>query len=277
MNLEALPLALVIVLAEFSAGSLAAVLFSDGRALAPASFVKLSAAIVAIGAGLAVLAAFAIDTTADVEGYALRESLYTPVRVALIVFAGLTLPYAWLAFGERRQPSLVAGGVAAVAGIAALGLLAALVSAPAWSYAGVLLSLLAGAATLGLVTEAMILGHWYLVTPKLPSKPLEELTLALLIALVVQGALIALNAAVPAGDPPATEAALAGSLGTNPAFWLRVCVGWLFPTALAYMAWQSSREQAMMSATGLLYIAVGAVFAGELLARGLLFVTGSPV
>jgi hypothetical protein len=43
------------------------------------------------------------------------------------------------------------------------------------------------------------------------------------------------------------------------------------------MAWQSSRERAMMSATGLLYIAVGAVFAGEVLARGLLFATGSPV
>jgi hypothetical protein len=43
------------------------------------------------------------------------------------------------------------------------------------------------------------------------------------------------------------------------------------------MAWQSSKENAMMSATGLLYIAVGTVFVGEVLARGLLFVTGSPV
>lgn len=277
MNLEALPHALVIILAEFSVGSLAAVLFSDGRGLAPASFVKLSAAIVVVGAALAALAAFGIDATGDVEGYALRESLYTPARVALVGFAALTLPYAWLAFGERRQASLVAGAIAAVAGCVALGLLAALVSTPAWSYAGVLLSLLAGAAALGLVMESMILGHWYLVTPKLPSKPLEELTLALLIALVLQGGLLILNAAVPAGDAPDGATALSGALSTNPAFWLRVGVGWLFPAALAYMAWQSSRERAMMSATGLLYIAVGAVFAGEVLARGLLFATGSPV
>jgi hypothetical protein len=32
-----------------------------------------------------------------------------------------------------------------------------------------------------------------------------------------------------------------------------------------------------MSETGLLYIAVGAVFVGEVLARGLMFVTASPV
>jgi hypothetical protein len=43
------------------------------------------------------------------------------------------------------------------------------------------------------------------------------------------------------------------------------------------MALQSSLERAMMSATGLLYIAVGAVLAGEALGRGLLFVTGAPV
>jgi hypothetical protein len=43
------------------------------------------------------------------------------------------------------------------------------------------------------------------------------------------------------------------------------------------MAWQSSVVRAMMSAAGLLYIALGAVLAGEVLARGLLFVTAVPV
>jgi len=46
---------------------------------------------------------------------------------------------------------------------------------------------------------------------------------------------------------------------------------------LAYMAYRSSQERSMMSATGLLYIAVGAILAGEALGRGLLFVTGAPV
>ena len=38
-----------------------------------------------------------------------------------------------------------------------------------------------------------------------------------------------------------------------------------------------ANENAMMSATGLLYIAVGAVLVGEVLARGLLFLTAEPV
>jgi hypothetical protein len=56
-----------------------------------------------------------------------------------------------------------------------------------------------------------------------------------------------------------------------------VGIGIVFPLALAYMAYSSSKERSMMSATGLLYIAVGALLAGEALGRGLLFVTGAAV
>jgi hypothetical protein len=63
----------------------------------------------------------------------------------------------------------------------------------------------------------------------------------------------------------------------NAAFWLRVGVGLLFPIALAVMAWRSSIERGMMSATGLLYIATGAVLAGEALARGLQLTTAIPM
>jgi hypothetical protein len=89
--------------------------------------------------------------------------------------------------------------------------------------------------------------------------------------------LVIVNAVIPVREVPESTAVLAGSLGSNPAFWLRVGVGLLFPLALSFMAWRSSTEDSMMSATGLLYIAVGAVFVGEVLARGLLFVTGAPV
>ena len=185
--------------------------------------------------------------------------------------------YLALVYLGRRELSLRIGAATAFAGLILLGLIAYQISAPTWGYLGVLLSLLAAALALGLVNESMVLGHWYLVSPKLPAKPLQELTFLLLVAIVVQTGLVILNAAIPPRDAPDTSAALAGSLGSNPAFWLRIGVGLVFPLALSYMAWQSSKERAMMSATGLLYIAVGAVFAGELLARGILFVTGAPV
>ena len=276
MNLDALPYTVLLILVELSVGSLIALLIVDGRGMAPRSYVKLSALIVVGGAALALLASFNVSG-ADFDGYRVHEGLFAPVRGVFIAFLALTIPYAWLVSREERRPSFVVGGIAAAVGLAGLGLLAYQVSPPTWSVAGTLLSLLVGALALGLVTEAMILGHWYLVSPKLPGKPLQELTFLLLAVLVLQGLLLIPNAAIPVRETPDSAALLAGSLASNPAFWLRVGVGLLFPIALAYMAWQSSLDRAMMSATGLLYIAVGSVFVGELLARGILFVTAAPV
>ena len=276
MNLDALPYTVLLILAEFSVGSLVAVLITDARGMVVAGFVKLSAGIVVVGAALTLLSALNVSS-AQLEGYRLDEAMFDPMRVAFGIFLALALAYAWFVLREQRQLSLAAGGLAMAAGFAGLGLLAYQVSPPTWGFAGPLLSLMVGAMALGLVSEAMLLGHWYLVKPKLPAQPLQELTFLLLAILVLQAALLVLNATVPARDAPESTALLAGSLASNPAFWLRVGVGLLFPLALAYMAWQSSRENAMMSATGLLYIAVGAVFTGELLARGILFVTAAPV
>ena len=276
MNLDALPYTVLLILAEFSVGSLAAVLIADARGMVAAGFVKLSAGIVVVGAALTLLSALNVSS-AQLENYRLDEAMFDPMRVAFGVFLALALSYAWFVLREQRQLSLAAGGLAAAVGFAGLGLLAYQVSPPTWGFAGPLLSLLVGALALGLVSESMILGHWYLVKPKLPGQPLQELTFLLLAILVLQAALLVLNATVPAGDTPESAALMAGSLASNPAFWLRVGVGLLFPLALAYMAWQSSREHAMQPATGLLYIAVGTIFTGELLARGLLFATGVPV
>ena len=276
MNLDALPHTVLLILAEFSVGSLIALLVAQGRGMAPASFIKLSAGVITVGAGLTLLSALNTNTSVP-EGYQLEPDLFGPVRGVFIAFLVLVVVYGWLVFREQRRESLAIGALAAAAGVAGIGILAYQVSPPTWSFAGTLLSLLVGALALGFVSESMILGHWYLVSPKLPAKPLQELTFLLLAVLLLQGALLVINAAIPVRETPGSTALLAGSLGSNPAFWLRVGVGLLFPIALAYMAWRSSLEQAMMSATGLLYIAVGAVFVGELLARGLLFVTGAPV
>jgi len=252
------------------------VLIADARGMVVQSFVKLSAVFVVIGAGLALLAAFGVSGS-EFGGYQVREDLYTPIRVTLAIYLAMTLPYLALVYRGQRELSLWYGVITTMAAVLGLVLIAYQISAPTWGFAGVLLSLFAAALALGFVNESMVLGHWYLVSPKLPGKPLQELTFLLLLTVVLQIGLTALNASIPARIPPDTSAALAGSLGSNPAFWLRVGVGLVFPLALAYMAWQSAKEHAMMSATGLLYIAVGAVFVGELLARGILFVTGAPV
>ena len=276
MNLDALPHAILLILAEFSVGSLIVVLIADARGMVPSSYVKLSAGVIASAAVLMLLSAFN-TSGADLGGYRLEDGLVGPIRGFAAAFLAISVVYTLLAFAEQRNLSLRVGTVGAIVGVVGVGMLAYQVSPPTWSFVGVLLSLVVGMLALGFVSQAMILGHWYLVSTKLPGQPLVELTFMLSIVMVVQAVLLIVNAAVPVREVPESTALLAGSLGSNPAFWLRVGVGLLFPLALSFMAWRSSVEHSMMSATGLLYIAVGAVFVGEVLARGLLFVTGAPV
>ncbi len=283
MNLDALPYTSFIVLVEFSVGSLLVCLLAQWRGRVAASFVKLCAAMAATGAAVTVVNAFALDPQAIIGGFRLDEDLLPWVRIASVVFLVATLPYNWFVLRENRERALVTGTAAAAVGVAFVAVVSYYVSLPTWGYAGALLSIGAGTVAVGAVVLAMTLGHWYLVTPRLPREPLAELTLLLVGAVVLQTLLLVVNVLIPAREAPAATAFLGSTtLGANPAFWLRIAIGLLFPAALGYMSFASSRgypanENAMMSATGLLYIAVGAVLVGEVLARGLLFLTGVPV
>src|SRR5436853_474416 len=83
---------------------------------------------------------------------------------------------------------------------------------------GFLLSLLAGALSLGVVTMGMVLGHWYLVSPRLSPQPLVELTLALIAVLLVQTALVLVNIAIPVRHVPVSADAASMHLAQDPAF-----------------------------------------------------------
>ncbi len=277
MSLEALPYTVLILLAELSVGGMIVLFGLEMRGLVAKSFLKLSAIIVLIGAGLTLLTALGVDAVDDVDGYPLEGSLVGPLRVSFLVFLLAVLPYAFFVWRENRTRSMTTGLAAALVGLGALFFMAYVFSEPTWGFAAPMMSLLVGSLSVGAVMLAMLLGYWYLVTPRLPGRPLEEITLFLLVVLLVQSGLMILNLALPVREVPASESGLGTTLTQSPAFWLRVAVGLPFPLALAYMAWQSSLTKAMTSPTGLLCIAVGAVLAGEVLARGLLFVTAVPV
>ena len=53
--------------------------------------------------------------------------------------------------------------------------------------------------------------------------------------------------------------------------WLRLLIGLVFPLVVSWAAIQTARSRSMESATGLLYIDVGAIAAGTILAAGLYF------
>ena len=283
MNLDALPYTSFLVLLEFSVGGLLVCVLADWRGKVAASFVKFCAAMAAAGAAVLLLNAFALDPNSVVGGYALRDEALPWVQAGSVAFLLATLPYNLFVLREEKRASLY-GGIAAIAvGTVLVAAVCWYLELPTWGFAGILLSLTAGTVSVGAVVLAMTLGHWYLVTPRLPREPLEQMTLLLLAAIVLQALLLILNVAIPARETPDATAFLGSStLGANPAFWLRIVIGLAFPAALAWMSHVSSKgypqnDMAMMSATGLLYIAVGAVLVGEVLARGLLFLTGVPV
>jgi len=273
ISAQALPFTLLIVLVEFTVGGLWVLWAAHIRGQSAASFVKFGAGMVAVMAVLTFWLAAKLTVNDEVNGYPLDPSYMPEARVALALVALLSLPYAVLTLRESRMPSLVAGGAASVAGLAAVALLAQVFALPTWGYIGTLLAFVVGGLVVGAVSMGMVLGHWYLVTPRLPERPLREMTLFLLLAMGVQALLIIPALALPrdtisnAVDTPILE---------NPFFWMRVGGGLAFPMLLAWMAYDSSGVRAMQSATGLLYIAMALVLSGEVLAKGLLFVSAVP-
>ena len=273
MSADALPYTLLIIFAEFAIGGLWVLWLADMRGTTAASFIKFGAALVFVTAGLTFWIAAKLSVSNEVDGYPLDPSYMPPTRIALALVFALTLPYALLTLRGARRPGLVAGGLASAAGLAAIALLSQVFALPTWGYLGTLLSLTIGAIVVGAVTMGMILGHWYLVTPRLPEQPLREMTFVLLLALAFQALLLIPSLTLPRD---AIANSLDTPIGLNPFFWMRVGGGLAFPFALSYMAFDSSGVRAMQSATGLLYIAMALVISGEVLAKGLLFATAIP-
>jgi hypothetical protein len=192
-----------------------------------------------------------------------------PRRVALAAIAVIGFAYAIAVARGRRASLLAAAGVAAGCVALAAGALGwgggLLGAAPLAVQLGVL------ALATGGVFASMILGHWYLVTPKLSEAPLilfSRLLLAVVgLQLVLFGVWVA--AGTGGGGP---FSALTGPWALF--VWLRLIVGLLFPLAVSWAAVQTARTRSMESATGLLYINVGSIAAGTILAAGLYFGAG---
>jgi hypothetical protein len=171
-------------------------------------------------------------------------------------------------------------GVRPAAAGLALGVASLACGALAWGTGGALATVMLGvqllvlAAATGGVFAAMILGHWYLVTPRLPEAPLVLTSRVLLGIVALQVVLFVLWVGVGVG-PGAAGGPFAALVGPWALFvWLRLLVGLVFPLVVSWAAVQTARSRSMESATGLLYINVGTIAAGTILAAGLYFGAG---
>jgi len=146
---------------------------------------------------------------------------------------------------------------------------------PVWFYLGGFAALLTGTLVMGAVSTSMIWGHWYLTEGSLPPRPLRELTLILISAIGLQTLFFVVNAVIPERTTPLT--AIGSGLLDNPMFYFRIGVGLIFSLVLAIFAFKTTQIRAMQSTTGLLYVCMATVFTGEVLARGLQFISGHPL
>ena len=126
---------------------------------------------------------------------------------------------------------------------------------------------LVGAAFLGSVTDAMLLGHWYLVQPGLARGPLLELVrwvgviwpLEIAAMLWPTGMVSVLNGSIDDG--------YAGLLGW---FWVACALTTIALVVVTRAALRERAYSAVMAATGLLYLAILTAFGTDLVARAVL-------
>ena len=150
--------------------------------------------------------------------------------------------------------------------IGLVGLLAAGVDAgdPAWLAVA---RLVVGAAFLGSVTDAMLLGHWYLVQPGLPRAPLLELVRATALLWPVEIAVLLIPTGMVSVLSGRIDDGYGGILGW---MWLACAVTTIGLVAVTRAALKERAYSAVMAATGLLYLAILTAFGTDLVARALL-------
>ncbi len=198
-------------------------------------------------------------------------ALGSPRRLLALACAGGCLGY--LAVSLARLPRTGVAALAAVLGVAAI---LAHVAAPPSPDGGFLVPAFFGleaviaTVVLGSATSAMLLGHWYLVTPALSPSPLRRMIWLLLSALVLQAVAFAAAVLILPSAP-----ALGGSLGWLT--WLRLLAGILLPMVIAVLALAASRAPSLQATTGLLYVALALAMAGTIAGSSITYLTGIPV
>ena len=190
------------------------------------------------------------------------------------VFLVLTVLYnrAWHFDWKRAQAPLLWAALGA-------GIAAVLAADTAGPRAILVATDLTSALLLGAAAGAMILGHWYLVVLDLPIAALRRLTVLLVIALALRTIVVGVVLLGPAhAGLDQARAVAAGLWSPDGVFvWMRLLFGIAGPLSLVWFIWKTVEIRSTQSATGILYVQLFLVMAGELLAKYLRMAAGLPL
>ncbi len=258
---------------------LAALSIAVGSLLGPVPVRDIAAAGVVLASGVA-LAVSVARRRAGVAGMR-AEDARKAARVAAMTAPTLTSTPSDLGPGDRQVPGSTGarggeGGpvpkefppildlVAPVIGL--VGLVAAGLDAGGEPVLAVARTIV-GAAFLGVVTDAMLLGHWYLVQPGLARGPLLEQVRLLAALWPVEVGLLLVPTGMVSVLVGTVDDGYNGLLGW---FWLACALGTIALCAVTRAALRERYYSAVMAATGLLYLAIVTTFGTDLVARAVL-------
>lgn len=125
----------------------------------------------------------------------------------------------------------------------------------------------AGAAFLGSISDAMLLGHWYLVQPGLGRRPLLDLVKWTGLVWPVEVGLLLIPTGMVSVFTGRIDDGYSGMLGW---MWLTCAVTTIGLVIVTRAALRERYYSAVMAATGLLYLAILTAFGTDLVARALL-------
>jgi hypothetical protein len=186
------------VLTGLAFGTYAAVVLLRRRSTATRGYLGFATACAIAFGVLAWLSDGALPTSAGASPIAVDPAFDLPRRVGLAAFCVLATGGLIV---RRARP-----GIAPVVELAALGAAAVTIAAGALGWGGgavgalvLLVELAVLFAATGGVFAAMVLGHWYLVTPKLPEAPLILLARLLFAVVLIQVVLFIAWVATGAG------------------------------------------------------------------------------
>ncbi|MCY3786524.1 MAG: hypothetical protein OXG47_07340 [bacterium] len=163
------------------------------------------------------------------------------------------------AAGPAFPPALdVAAPLVAFAGVVAGGVVAG--GPVALSIARVVI----GALFLGAVSDAMLLGHWYLVQPGLRRAPLVHLVRWAMVLWAAEAAVLLWPTGVVSLLTGTIDDGFGGLLGW---YWVLCAAGSAVLLGATEAALRIRRYAAVMAGTGLLYLAIMTAFGMDLIAR----------
>ena len=273
----AIPLITLQAVVEVAVGGMLALFITDVTRQVTRGFLASTGGVLVLIGGLGVAAEFFLPDPSHLTDHPVNAAWVDPsVRISA-VFIGLFVLYLVTVYLRPPVLHVAIGALACAAGLAAIIAQSVAFPTPQWGAYGSAASFVLSTIAIGGVTTAMLLGHWYLVVPNLSTRPLFILLGVVAGSFLLQVVLAAVSLLVLAGSSGVASRNDVITGGYSIVFWMHVAAGIALPLLITALAFQSTRLRSLMSATGLLYVAVVLTLVGQVTGKVIFFSGNLPL